>query len=305
MFYVFTIIVLVVIQYILVFSFYRDVSDYKLVDNIYGYSEDSYVALKELNLDVEEYNAFIDCNVNEVDFKVENYLLYQQVKSCDASLEKLNGLSEFYTNDVILEVYELEFDYNLISSENQETFLQIIKNQKYDSKKLLRYLSYSGGDIVMDVNLNYDLVPYSEYNIVRLDNELVVVNVYNKLTEYNKNTYYCEGNYVYSEEMCNQYELFKNALLQENISMYITKSLDSSDLFCEHATGLAIDIFANTDRWDLIVKIASEYGFIYYVDDRGISCSEVGHFRYVGSVSSQIYELQISLEEYLYKELQN
>lgn len=82
--------------------------------------------------------------------------------------------------------------------------------------------------------------------------------------------------------------------------------------YSEHQTGLAVDISTidegltstKTKAYEFLEKNAYKYGFIlrYPKDKTDITgyAYEPWHFRYVGSISTFIYENNLTLEEYIY-----
>ncbi|MFV0424007.1 MAG: hypothetical protein ACK5K7_00320 [Bacilli bacterium] len=157
--------------------------------------------------------------------------------------------------------------------------------------------------MILNVNLNHDLKEYTDYSIKNKVDELVVINKYNMLGDFNANLNYCMGYYVFSIEMCNNFKAFLEEISDVNISYEVIESFEKRDLFDEHATGLAINIQYDYNYNNLVEEIASRHGFVLrYKNEYFNVCGyeEEGHFRYVGDVSVELYNLQVSLEEYIY-----
>ena len=82
--------------------------------------------------------------------------------------------------------------------------------------------------------------------------------------------------------------------------------------YSEHQTGLAVDISTiddgltnnKTKAYEYLEKNAYKYGFIlrYPKDKTNITgyAYEAWHFRYVGNISTFIYENNLTLEEYIF-----
>ncbi len=302
-FYAFFITIAIIIITVTSLVFYNRTADYQLVRNIYNYSDESYEKLVESNLAVDSYNAFIDCNINSEGFDYDNLELYLLLDRC-SDLDKVNQLKKFYSNEDVLLLTEIEFDYRLVTETNYLRVLDVVYDQYFKQENFSRYLVYEGQKIVMNVNLNHDLEKYGNYNVVNTIDELVIVNPYNKLVSASNNLYNCNGQMVYSYEMCENVKMFFNELVNENIAFTVVKSFDASNLFDEHATGLAIDLEVYDERIKQVESIASKYGLIFrYKPDYEdvISWGEDNvHLRYVGSSAIAIFTANKSLEEFLY-----
>lgn len=302
-FYAFFVVVNVIVIYFGICIFYSTTNDYQLVDNLYGYSDESFNALREKGVKLASYNTFIDCNASDDNFDVNNIELYTKLNVC-VDVSTINILQEYFSDIEIISIYEKSFDVSFLNEENKDKFYNIVIDENYQPNKLERYINYEGEKVILNVNLNHDLPMYYEYDIVDIVDELVVVNPYNRLFVANSNLYRCKGYYMYDLKMCENYLLFKNELEQENIDFKLVKTFSDLDLHDEHATGLAIDLEIVDERYNLVEKIGSKYGFVIryketYQNVTGVG-EEVGHFRYVGTHASSIFEMNISLEEYVY-----
>lgn len=282
---------------------YSKTTDYMLFSNIYGYDENSFAVLKKSDLQITSYNEFIDCNATSDDFDVENFDVYKSLSVC-TDVRKVNRIASYYDLSAIKDIYLKEFDYNLLVDENKDVFLNIISDPKYKANNLKRYLLYDNNKQVMNVNLNYDLPMYTNYEIVNKFSQTMIVNPYNKLNNVYNNLFNCNNKYFYNVEMCNNYTMLENALAFENISFNVTKAFDGSSLFDEHATGLAFDFESDSKMVPLIESVASDYGFIlrYKAEYEDVIKYSDGkfHFRYVGNRAKEIFESNQSLDEFLY-----
>ncbi len=302
-FYAFFILVSTLIILITNVIFYSSTIDYKLNDNVFNYSENSFKTLVKEDVYVNSYNEFVDCNVNKKGFDFSKLSLYFQIDTC-RNLEMVNKLSEFYDLKEILVLSEKEFDFSLINENNYLKVLLVVSDDMFKQENFSRYLDYEKDKAVLNVNLNHDLDEYSSYNDVSSVDELVVVNPYNKLVKANSNLYKCDNDLFYSFEMCQNVKMFFNELVLENINYNIIKAFDASNLFDEHATGLAFDLDVKSERISQVESIASKYGLIFRYKDNYSDVLSWGekqtHLRYVGSVALEIYSQNISLEEFLY-----
>ncbi len=288
---------------VVIFFMYNPAYDYILKNNIYGYSTESFDVIVKEKLYLDKYYTYIDCHITNDEFDMENNEVYIKIDDCNIDIVKVNHLLKYYSKVDVFEMLTLEFDYTLINDDNYKEVLYLFDEEYFISNRLSRYLNFEGDDALINVNLNHDLIEYKDYTLVENISELVVVNKFNKLNDVNKDLSYCLGYYVYSADMCNNMKDFLSELKNSNISYTILKTYSRNDLFDEHATGLALDLDYDYSYDNLVEEIASRYGFIYrYKDEYNTVTSivEQGHFRYVGDSSLEIYQLQLSLEQYIY-----
>ncbi|MFV0499287.1 MAG: hypothetical protein ACK5NF_04550 [Bacilli bacterium] len=282
---------------------YNPANDFVIEENLYKYNNNSYQKIQELEIELDRYYEYIDCNILKDDFDVNNIGIYKKIRNCDVNLDKINHLTKYYSIDDIIKMVEIEFDYKLINKSNNRKFRKLFGDEYFIESRTERYLDYKGEDAILNVNLDYDLSAYDNYNTIYEVNELSIVNKYNKLNSANRNWTYCYGFSVYNNKMCNDLEKFFDELDSFNIKYTIVKTLDKGDLYDEHATGLAIDLDYKEEHDSTIEKIGSKYGFILRFKKEYSAIfkyEERGHFRYVGEKSNEIYKLQISLDEYNY-----
>lgn len=287
---------------IVIKSLYSPLDDFVIKKNMYNYSKKSYSEINRRNLKLDGYYIFIDCNILSKKFKNNNISFYKRLNKCEYDLDMVNYLLQYYNEDDALLMLSKEFNYELINKDNAQKVFNFVSDKKFIGENLQRYLMFNGNKVVLNVNLNYDLEPYQNYNEVLEVNELTIINKYNKLANLNKLSY-CIGYYVYSDDMCSSLKLFQQSLTNEGIDFSIEKVQSREDLFDEHATGLAVDLNYDYTYENLVESIAYKYGFIlrYKESYRDIlGDAENGHFRYVGKFSVEIYNSKLSLDEYKY-----
>lgn len=289
---------------IIVFAWflYSPINDVEIKRNMYNYSNKSYEEIKNNKYNINKYYLYIDCHVNNKDFVEKNIEYYKVLSNCDGDINKVNYLVKYYKPGEVNRILYSDFDYKLITNKNYKDALKYITDKNFISENFNRYLSYDGSKSVLNVNLNYDLEPYQNYNEVNDVELLTVINKYNKLNNLNKLTY-CKGYYVYNSEMCDSLDLFFKELSKENIIYKVEKVHSREDLFDEHATGLALNISYDFSYENLVEKIAMQYGFILRYKDNYqdvLVDVENGHYRFVGEYSEEIYNSKLSLDEFNY-----
>lgn len=282
---------------------YNPSQDFKVTNNIYSYSEESFAIINKKQLVLDRYYIYIDCHVGDKNFKEENISFYKNLSDCSLSIDKVNYLLKFFKNNDVEKMLEINFDYQLINEDNYKRVKAIIFDEKFESARFERYLKYDGEKRVLNVNLDHDVADYVDFKVVDKLSYLTVINKKNRLNSIDFNLSYCLGYYVFDEVMCNDFRLFLEELRSENVEYSIIKIFDKNDLFSEHSSGLAVDIKYDYELNNYVENLASKHGFIlrYKSDYLNVtSYEEAGHFRYVGDKSTEIYELQVSLEEFVY-----
>ncbi len=291
----------VVVVIISKFIIYNTSTDYIVGDNIYGYKNFEY--LNKHQIFVDKYYRYLDCAVSDKNFNSMNVEVYKNIDDCSIGVDKINYLAKYYDNVTVKHISRYDFDYLLITDDNYELIKTLVNSKNFDPSKIVRYLNYTGDDVVMNVNLNHDSEPFSTYNIISDINLLTIINSYNRLAQYNTNVVWCDGHRVYSKAMCNDYLKMVSRLQLEGIIIKLEESYYTDDLFSEHAAGLAINIEYEDGRDSLVEKIASEHGFILRYKEEYVNVTkhqEMKHYRYVGSYASEIFQANISLEEFVY-----
>ena len=194
---------------------------------------------------------------------------------------------------------DYQIKYSVEDSSGNKT--EVVRNIKVKEKIVKKVASYD--NIISNTEPTYYALPSNYNKGVDATANQALINLQNAASESGYNIPLLSGFRSYET----QQTLYNNYVARDGVALADTYSARPGH--SEHQTGLAFDVgkidngYGDTDEGKWLATHAHEYGFIirYLKGKEDITgyMYEPWHIRYVGSVATNIYQANITLEEYL------
>lgn len=252
-----------------------------------------------------------DFNIDEKDYIISNNI-------------DTNNLS-IYLQYQYFDLYNY-YTYELIRTNNNYTHLESINNYRYPNY----YKPYIDPKPALFLDKPLVLVNKSFY----LEMDFIPANLVSVM---DYEIEFTNADIMLKKEVLDNYELMYKDAISNNINfaifsgfrsykrqdylfyeVYKDDSISAKPGHSEHQTGYALDIspvdvglineLENTKEYKWLIQNSYKYGFILRFPKNKENITkynfEPWHFRYVGSIASIIYNKQITLEEYIFSNLE-